>query len=257
MQDRYVGDIGDFGKYGLLRFLSGLTDVVADKPLRLGVVWYLVPNESESNDGSHISYLLHDRYRLRFCDPPLYDTLQGLVRQDARHVDAIEKSAVFPNTTLFHAAPLSFSKPSHSLKERLQSRSMLLRTALTVTKAADLVFFDPDNGLEVRSVARHERRGPKYAFLDELRLFGGRGQSVVIYQHLCRRKTAAQQIEDRLFSLRRVFPHAMVTALRYRRGSPLAFFIVASRHHQMLLWERIRRFASHPEWQKHFSAYTG
>lgn len=39
MQDRYVGDIGDFGKYGLLRALCA-------HDLSLGVVWYLVPDES-------------------------------------------------------------------------------------------------------------------------------------------------------------------------------------------------------------------
>jgi hypothetical protein len=38
VQDRYVGDIGDFGKYGLLIALCG-------HDLSLGVVWHLVPNE--------------------------------------------------------------------------------------------------------------------------------------------------------------------------------------------------------------------
>ena len=33
MQDRYVGDVGDFVKYGLLRAISG--------GKRLGVAWYL------------------------------------------------------------------------------------------------------------------------------------------------------------------------------------------------------------------------
>ena len=33
MQNRYVGDVGDFGKYGLLRFLSGMTDLVVSIPM--------------------------------------------------------------------------------------------------------------------------------------------------------------------------------------------------------------------------------
>ena len=37
MQDRYFGDVGDFGKYGLLRALSGTYPGAA--PLRLGIVW--------------------------------------------------------------------------------------------------------------------------------------------------------------------------------------------------------------------------
>ena len=47
MQDRYVGDVGDFGKYGLLRALCG-------GDLTLGVVWYLYPDEEANNDGDDI-----------------------------------------------------------------------------------------------------------------------------------------------------------------------------------------------------------
>ena len=44
MRHEYVGDIGDFGKYALLKALAG-------NDLTLGVVWYLnVVNES-NNDG--------------------------------------------------------------------------------------------------------------------------------------------------------------------------------------------------------------
>ena len=49
MQNRYTGDIGDFGKLGLLRVLqeSGLT---------IGVNWYLVPDENHNSDGRHVQY---------------------------------------------------------------------------------------------------------------------------------------------------------------------------------------------------------
>ena len=47
MQDRYVGDIGDFVKYGLLRALG--------KGKRLGVAWYLpaAADLTGSGDGRH------------------------------------------------------------------------------------------------------------------------------------------------------------------------------------------------------------
>ncbi len=40
MQNQYVGDVGDFGKVGLLRALTGVYPA-ATPPLKLGVVWYL------------------------------------------------------------------------------------------------------------------------------------------------------------------------------------------------------------------------
>ncbi len=44
MQDRYTADIGDFGKYGLLRALCSPVDDGSNA--WLGLVWYLVPDES-------------------------------------------------------------------------------------------------------------------------------------------------------------------------------------------------------------------
>ena len=51
MQDQYVGDIGDFGKYGLLRHLFGRpegADAAPEDALRLGVVWYLFPDGGQA-----------------------------------------------------------------------------------------------------------------------------------------------------------------------------------------------------------------
>ena len=39
MQNKYVGDIGDFGKYVLLRRLA--CPEFTESPLSLGVIWYL------------------------------------------------------------------------------------------------------------------------------------------------------------------------------------------------------------------------
>jgi len=73
MQHRYFGDVGDFGKYGLLRVLSGLG---ADPGLKLGVVWYLFPDETHNADGKHISYLQRNDPFYRECDEELYDRLR-------------------------------------------------------------------------------------------------------------------------------------------------------------------------------------
>ena len=54
MQNRYVGDVGDFAKYALLRRLAGTSP---EQSIRLGVVWCLYPDESHNADGRHISYL--------------------------------------------------------------------------------------------------------------------------------------------------------------------------------------------------------
>ena len=47
MQDRYTGDIGDYGKLGMLRYLA------AAGP-RVGVNWYRTPDEDHNEDGKFI-----------------------------------------------------------------------------------------------------------------------------------------------------------------------------------------------------------
>ena len=49
MQNRYVGDIGDYLKLGILRALS--------PGYHLGVAWWLFPDEAHNRDGRHIGYL--------------------------------------------------------------------------------------------------------------------------------------------------------------------------------------------------------
>lgn len=80
MQNCYVGDIGDFGKYGLLKALGG-------DDLRLGVVWYLNPDEKKrpeqerlTGDGSLMRYLPNDKWRLRECHPDERDLRSARMR---------------------------------------------------------------------------------------------------------------------------------------------------------------------------------
>lgn len=84
MQDRYTGDIGDYIKYALLRALS--------PGLKLGVAWYLYPDEGHNSDGKHVQYL-HDPQRWRHLDPELFDALRNIVAGN-RSVSAVETSGL-------------------------------------------------------------------------------------------------------------------------------------------------------------------
>jgi hypothetical protein len=102
VQDRYVGDIGDFGKYGLLIALCG-------HDLSLGVVWHLVPNEG--GNGAHVGYLdptPANLRRFRNCDPALYDALGEVVHNGTRSVRSVLERAILPPGTVLCEEPLSF-----------------------------------------------------------------------------------------------------------------------------------------------------
>ena len=84
MQDRFVGDIGDFGKYGLLRALRGIHPR-ADPCLKLGLAWYVPDSETVQRTpvghGQNIGYLFNPKTRDRYrnCDEECVDLLPQVV----------------------------------------------------------------------------------------------------------------------------------------------------------------------------------
>ena len=82
MQDRYAGDVGDFGKFGMLRILE-------NSGLKIGVNWYLVGDENHNNDGKHIGYLENKKFKS--CDEELLIALKNMLKSGERSVKEIEK----------------------------------------------------------------------------------------------------------------------------------------------------------------------
>lgn len=251
IQDRYTGDVGDFGKYGLLKALCG-TD------FKLGVIWYLVPNENHNNDGKHTAYLKEkNQGKFRPCDSELYDKLKNIVTEGSRKVDSIKEFKVLPENTVYYAKPLTFKDmPGNSLRaieQRISMRKQWLDEALIATSSCDIVFLDPDNGLDVSSTKPYQSKGPKYVYFNELIPFVNRDQSIVIYQHLSRNGSALEQIEYRLSQISALFKEDLEPwALQYHRGTARAFLIVPNKKHRNLLYSRTEAFLNSP-WSKHFN----
>ena len=68
MKNQYVGDIGDFGKYSMLR-------AFIDAGIKVGVNWYLTEDDG-SNDGKFTDYLNKGVMR-RYCSE-VFDALQRI-----------------------------------------------------------------------------------------------------------------------------------------------------------------------------------
>lgn len=244
MQNRYVGDIGDFGKYGLLRVLCG--------GLKLGVVWYLYnPKNENSKDGDKTRYP-----NLAKCDEVLYKKLQGIVDSTERNIFSIRWKKVLPSTTVFYENELSFASCSDR-EARGACRKEWLHGAIRKTHNCDIVFLDPDNGLEVRSVRYYYKKGPKYVFLEEIELYIARKQSVVIYQHLSRQGTATEQVRRRREQLWKRPGVFDIFALQYHRGTGRVFFVLASHEeHSKILRAQTDRLLE-GLWAKHFRLING
>ena len=156
MQNRYVGDIGDYLKLGILRALS--------PGYRLGVAWWLFPDEFHNGDGRHIGYLNRPE-KWRHFDPDLFDILVGVVSSGQRNVRALEASDILPGA-IFADEVI----PSDGLlAQRRQARHewfVRMKDSLTGT---DLSFVDPDNGIEPAGYSHGSAKAGESVLLSELR----------------------------------------------------------------------------------------
>jgi hypothetical protein len=171
MKNQYFGDINDYRKYGLLRVLQ------AQGTLRLLVAWMLTPDDG-SSDGGRRGYL-RDPDRWRGCDPPLFDGLAALLPPGAAPAVAlVERSGLLPGAAYYSAVVPDGRRDRNRWREGL----------LAAARDADLVFLDPDNGLEVPSKPIGRAGSSKYAAWQELQNLWHAGCSLLVYQHYRRER---------------------------------------------------------------------
>jgi len=249
LQDRYAGDAGDFGKYGLLRRLCGPDE--HGPALRLGVLWYRF-EDSTPGDGKYVSYLEPPRAEeFRMCDPELFERMRSIVRNE-RSVAAVEASGALPSGTAFFGDKLVFG-PGESRESKEAKRLEWLEAGLRAVERAYLVFADPDPGLQVPCVKPLHAKGPKYVYYGDLRACWKRGQSLVVYQHIARNRTAEEQIARRIAALLEQFRGAEdILTLRWRRFTSRVYLVVPAADHADTLAARCRALLASP-WSQHFT----
>ena len=252
MQNKYVGDVGDFGKHGLLRFLSGMTDPEGPEPrLRVGLIWYMhhdemhgVDKKKINGDGGYTSYLDLTRQNMKLygnCDPELWSKLGHLVGQDRRCVHCAEEARLLPDDTKFYDALLTYI-PGMPKEKKAELRGFWFQYALRETRKADLVCVDPDNGIAPESRMYDPARGAKFVYLDDLKAIWERKQSLVVYQHIDRSEPAPVQVERVVATLRGGLENAEPIPLVFHRGSARVFYVIPQPDHKETINERVRRF---------------
>jgi len=185
MQHRYVGDIGDFCKYALLKNICG-------NEICLGVNWYLNEQEEENNDGEITDYSQYEVF-----DPPLYLLLKSILNSKQRDVREIKNRGILPINTRFYNKPLPEDDPF--------KRDEWFDESLSTLQDCEIIFCDPDNGLEVASCSKyHPQKAVKYVFFDEVKELYRKNKSLIVYQHPTRKGQHVEQIKERKKQLEKV-----------------------------------------------------
>lgn len=236
MQNRYVGDIGDYAKYALLRALS--------PGYRLGVAWYLYPDEGHNADGKHVSYLsAPDKWR--GYDPALFDSMKKMVESGQRSVNAVRRAGVLPGAA-FSEEPLV--SPGQGLAVRRQWRVDWFDKLRNDLGKSSIVFADPDNGLCSDEKFSYGRlKDWKRLPLSEA-LALSQDRTGILYHHNSR--WPGGHLAEIQYWLARLDGPSL--ALRWRAYSPRTFFVV---NFDDVILDRVEKLAE--RWAPHFELVKG
>ena len=238
MKNQYFGDIGDYGKYGLLRFLAGHEVTVA-------VNWYLTEKD-QTNDGNKREYLTKEE-NLKY-DPVLFDVLKKMCAQNKKDVHEFAALGMIPGAKYYDRivepvlSTLTFS-------EKRSARNQWHQEALAACDGCDLVFLDPDNGLKAGNPTA-KKDAMKFVYSTDAADYYERGQDVVYYCHKGRRTDV--QWEKAKHIMKEQCPSAVLMGITFHRGTQRSYIFVIHPEREKLYSDLIKVFLETP-WNEVFT----
>lgn len=208
MKHQYSGDVNDYRKYGLLRLLQ------KESGLRLAVCWMLTPDDGRT-DGQFTSYL-GQASKWRRYDVSLFDLLARTI-SSGRHLRHVEEQQLLRGAILVDRV----------VPDNRALRADYFREVQLEFADGELVFFDPDNGIEVNSCPPGRKDSSKYVTWSEIAATYRSGRSILIYQHF-RRQNRDAFIEEMVNELIARTAASTVTCFR---TANVAFFLVPQPAH--------------------------
>lgn len=234
MKEQYVGDINDYRKFALLRRLGDSGRVP------IGVCWMLTPPDGR-NDGNKTGYLKQPEI-WRHYDPELFDGLRAISEHHGpSRIQLVQKNNIIPRTEFF----------SEYVPTSPTIRSVYISELLDRFRKAQLIFFDPDNGFHVSSVAIGAGASPKYIYRSEVLATYERGHSVLVYQHFPRESHKAF-ISRAVEELQRLCSRSLVWCFE---TADVAFLLVVHEAHQETIGRAARKLTN--GWDSSFIAAHG
>jgi hypothetical protein len=152
----------------------------------------------------------------------LYYSIKELVcRQGVREIRWIEKPDILPRCRFY----------SEIVPTDKHLRAEYFDGFLDLARDADLLFFDPDNGMEIKSLPLGRKNSDKYLYWNEVATAFQRGHSLLVYQHFGRQKR-----DPFIQDLAQEFGKETGVGTVYSFRTPnVVFFLVPQTDHQKLL----------------------
>jgi hypothetical protein len=165
MKNQYFGDFGDYQKFSLLKMLRNVGG------FKITVHW-MKTRDDGGTDGKRVTYLNNPKTWDSF-DKEIFEFISGHIHAKKRDLALYEKS--------LHADGITF------VNDHIESaqRRLELLDGIRSDKKSDLIFFDPDNGIEVKSTT--QKTIHKYVLWSDIQTAFSSGKSILVYQHFSRK----------------------------------------------------------------------
>lgn len=246
MQDRYAGDTPDFGKYVLLWHVQSETG------LRLGINWYRTrPDEVDPPGNSDGRTRHHAQLRAEFetAAPDIYAKLRPFEKDEYRCIENVEEADILPTGTCFFNEFLSYGIPKCAVAQ--QVRQDWFNRAHEKLKDCQLVFCDPDTGPPPLCMLgkAHTKKGPKYAYPEEISAHLKSGQSVIVIRFIRQYRGGVEQAIRDTFDLLKAqngVPKSGGFAVEFPRGRNSTYFILPAIGHEDVLRRAIDALVDNP-----------
>lgn len=222
MQHRYTGDIGDFGKFLLLKtFFDDLT---------IGTIWYLYPDEVHNNDGRHTVCESNATLfsRCREADPRMTEQFNALFRHPNRHVGLLEQARLIRNGIYF-SDPILANDPNDPLYRKRWHQKALEHIAAS---RCQVVCLDPDNGILPKSRTKASPMAcGKYATYEEIETFFQIDcvRHCIVYQHPHRMKSHLEQAKALKETFETLYENRATVTLIRHNPVQARFYIILSK----------------------------
>jgi hypothetical protein len=217
MKNQYFADINDYRKYGILRSITGNGEMMS------AICWMLT-DDDKTTDGKFVDYISNPK-RFRDYDPTLFDSLALCLENKAnRSVYWAEENNIIPKSVYF----------PELLLDKKGKRWEYFSKFKSVAAKSDILFFDPDNGIEVKSVPIGRKNCNKYIYWLEIIDAYASGKSLLIYQHFIREKRGAfiQKLVNRFSE------NLPITEMYSLRTANVVFFLIPQHYHNDYLAEK-------------------
>jgi hypothetical protein len=142
------------------------------------------------------------------------------------NLSLIERSPILPSDTVYFSEAIP--DESMSATQRLRERTAWFERAKKAVTECNLLFLDPDNGMEVGSVAPGSRLAAKYATVSEIAELISSGAGVVLYQHCDRSPWNVQRKRIRQQLVSGVAKPLFLRSVRFGAFGARAFFCITT-----------------------------